>query len=91
MVVATILGAFMQADYNESTVLKLEGEMVEMLVKCDPKLNRKYLVDEAGKPVLSSNLVKALYGTVKAAKLFWDKLINKLDEEMGFKVNPYPI
>jgi hypothetical protein len=33
-------------------------------------------------------LLKALYGTVRAARLFWEKLTGKL-QEWGFTPNPY--
>jgi hypothetical protein len=33
-------------------------------------------------------LLKALYGTLRASRLFWDKLTSKL-QEWGFVPNPY--
>ena len=41
-----------------------------------------------GKPVLYVELKKALYGTLRAALLFWRKLSAKL-QEWGFVINPY--
>jgi hypothetical protein len=69
-----IPGAFMQADIDEVVHVKFEGEMAEMLVKLDPKLYRKYVKNENGKSVLYVELLKALYGTLKAALLFWKLL-----------------
>jgi hypothetical protein len=69
-----IPGAFMQADIDEVVHVKFEGEIAEMLVKLDPKLYRKYVKDENGKTVLYVELLKALYGTLKAALLFWKLL-----------------
>eukprot|EP00978_Attheya_sp_CCMP212_P042400 scaffold257852_cov32-Attheya_sp.AAC.1 len=43
---------------------------------------------EKGKKVLYVQLKKALYGTLKAALLFWRKLTAKI-EEWGFVINPY--
>jgi hypothetical protein len=83
-----IPGAFMQADMDEVVHMKLEGQMAELLVRLDPKLYRKYLHSNNGKPVLYVELKKALYGTLKAALLFWRRLSNQLGE-WGFKVNPY--
>jgi hypothetical protein len=54
----------------------------------DPKLYRKHVQIEKGKEVLYMELKKALYGTLKAALLFWKKLSAQL-KEWGFKVNPY--
>ena len=81
-------GAFMQVDMDEIVHMKLEGTMAEMLVKIDPRLYRKYIQVERGKPVLYVELVKALYGTLRASLLFWRKLSAKL-VEWGFEINPY--
>jgi hypothetical protein len=83
-----IPGAFMQADMDEVVHMKLEGQMAELLVRLDPKLYRKYVHSCNGKPILYVELKKALYGTLKAALLFWKRLSNQL-AEWGFKVNPY--
>jgi hypothetical protein len=83
-----IPGAFMQADIDEVVHIKFEGEIAEMLVKMDPKLYRKYIKDEHGKPVLYVELLKALYGTMRAALLFWKLLSSKL-VSWGFVINPY--
>ena len=83
-----IPGAFMQADMDEMVHMRLEGAMAEMLVKLDPKMYRKYIQLEGGKKVLYVELRKALYGTMRAALLFWKLLTSKL-EAWGFKINPY--
>jgi hypothetical protein len=41
-----------------------------------------------GKTVLYVELKKAMYGTLRAALLFWRKLTEKF-KEWGFKINPY--
>ena len=41
-----------------------------------------------GKPVLYVELVKALYGTIRAALIFWRKFTKQITE-WGFTVNPY--
>jgi hypothetical protein len=68
--------------------MKFEGKMAELLVKLDPKLYRKFVQIEKGKSVLYVELKKDLYGTLKAALLFWKKLSTQL-EEWGFVLNPY--
>ena len=51
--------AFMQADMEgEEVNMKLEGKMVDLLAKLDPKLYRKYIIDEGGKQVLYVKLKK---------------------------------
>ena len=86
--VVDIPGAFMQADMDETIHIGLEGIMAEILVKLDPKLYRKYVQVGNGKTVLYVELLKALYGTLRAALLFWRLLSAKL-VEWGFTINPY--
>ena len=53
--------AFMQADMEREEVnMKLEGKIVDLLVKLDPKLYCKFIIDEGGKQVLYVKL-KNLY------------------------------
>ncbi len=58
------------------------------MAQTDPKLYRKYLVNKKGKKVLYLHLQKALYGIIKSALLFYQKLVLEL-KSMGFVVNPY--
>ena len=83
-----IPGAFMQADMDDKVHMRLEGKMAELLVRCEPKLYRKYIRVEGGKTVLYVELRKALYGTLKAALLFWELMSGTL-EKWGFECNPY--
>jgi hypothetical protein len=85
---ADIPGAFMQTDMVDTVHMVLEGTMVELLVKIDPKLYRKYLLIKKGKPVMYVQLKKALYGTLQAGLLFWKDLTKNL-KEWGFEINPY--
>ena len=43
IVIADILGAFMQADMNVNVHLKMEGRLAELLMKAEAKLNWKFL------------------------------------------------
>ena len=83
-----IPGAFMQGDQDETVHMRLEGTLAELLTKCDPKLYCQYVVEENNKPVLYVELIKALYGTLCAALIFWRKQSAKLIE-WGFTINPY--
>ena len=83
-----IPGAFMQGDQDETVHMRLERTLAELLTKYDPKLYRQYVVTENNKPVLYVELIKALYGTLRAALIFWRKLTSKLIE-WGFTINPY--
>ena len=84
-----IPGAFMQADADDVAHVRLEGTMAELFTRLDPKLYRKYVRIENGKTVLYVELLKALYGTLKAALLFRKKLSKELVVRWGFVINPY--
>ena len=84
---ADIPGAFMQADMDEVVHMRLAGKMVELLLRIAPEFEQ-YVVIEGGQRVLYVLLLKALYGTMRAALLFWRKLTSKL-QEWGFEMNPY--
>ena len=86
--IVDIPGAFMQADMDETVHMKMEGKMAELLVRIDPAQYRKYVAHENGKMVLYVELKKALYGTLKAALLFW-RLLSKKLTDWGFEANPY--
>ena len=53
--------------------VKLEGMMVDVMLKIDQSKYKKYVVHEYGKTVLYILLTKALYGTIQAALLFLKK------------------
>jgi hypothetical protein len=86
--IVDIPNAFMQVDMDETVRMKLEGKMAELLVKIDPKLYRPYVMNENGKSVLYVELKKALFGTLKAALLFWKRLSSQL-VKWNFEINPY--
>ena len=66
---------------------KLEGDIALLLVRLDPSYQH-FLTYEGSKPVIYTELSKALYGTLQAALLFWKNLTEHLTAE-GFIVNPY--
>jgi Reverse transcriptase (RNA-dependent DNA polymerase) len=80
-------GAFMQADMDDVVHMRLTDVMVQLLVEIDSSY-AKFTCVEKGKQILYVQLAKALYGTLKAAMLFWRKLTNFL-EGIGFVTNPY--
>ncbi|VEU34053.1 unnamed protein product [Pseudo-nitzschia multistriata] len=85
-----IPGAFLQTPMpeGEDVYIRLDGTMAELLCRVDPKMYRKYLVNRNGKKTLFTKAEKAIYGTLRAALLFWEKLYGQL-EEWGFELNPY--
>ena len=85
-----IPNAFMQTDVGkeDTVIMKLRGRPAELLVKTAPELYRKYIEIENGKVVLYVEAWKAIYGTLKAALLFYRKFVKGL-KSIGFKINPY--
>ena len=89
MSVVDIPGAFLNAENDEYILMCLRGKLAEMMVRVDPKLYRKYITTSAkGVPTLYVKLNKVLYGLLRSALLFYNKLRGEL-EGMGFEVNPY--
>ena len=76
-----IPGTFLQTDTSDDTSIKLEGAIVNIMLKINPAW-KKYVVYEGTKkaPTIYSKAIKALYGTVDAAKLFYDNLSYVLEE-----------
>ena len=68
--------------------MKIRGALVDMFLKLDSELYVPFITYENGEKVLYVCLLKALYGTLQAALLFYKKLKKDL-ESIGFKVNPY--
>ena len=85
--VIDIPGAFMQADIDDEVIIRFKGKMTELLIEVDKVLYRPYAMMEHGKTVIYVDLLKALYGTLKAARLFWEKFTTTLTT-LGFQINP---
>ena len=86
--VVDVPGAFMQADMDEEVYVRFTGKMVELLLEIDRDMYQECVTMERGEKVMYVKLLKALYGTLRAARLFWEKLSAKL-VEWGFQMNPY--
>ena len=87
--VLDIPGAFMQADIDELVHVRFTGEMVSMLLNIDNDMYNEYVVIEKGEKAMYMELLKALYGTLRAARLFWQKLSKQLIDVWGFTPNKY--
>jgi len=74
---------------DQDVHMLLEGTIVELIIKLEPKLYRKYIWrNKSDKRMLYVKLRKALYGTLQVALLFW-KLLSTTLTEWGFKINDY--
>ena len=82
-------GAFIQADIDELVHVRFTGEMVTMLLHIGNDMYKDYVVMEKGEKAMYMELLQALYGTLCAACLFWQKLSIQLIEVWGFTPNKY--
>ena len=87
--VLDVPGALMQVDMDELVHVRFQGETVDKLLEIDHDLYASYVSVENGEKVMYMELLKALYGTLRAARLFWEKLQTKLVNEWGFMPNRY--
>ena len=82
-------GAFLHADNDDLVIMKMTGKLAELMAKTDPHLYRPFVInDSKGQPILYVRLQKALYGLLKSALLFYQKLVADLTS-LGFTINPY--
>ena len=82
-----VVGAYLLADMRDFTIVKITNTTAEMMCKVDPTYEN-YLTIENGKKTLYLGLVKALYGCMQSA-LLWYQTFKGCLEDIGFKINPY--
>ena len=83
-----IAGAYLKAKMDDFVVIRITGHAVESLLKVNKKKYQQYVTYESGKKVLYLKLLKAMYGCLKAA-ILWYKLFAGTLKDNGFKTNPY--
>eukprot|EP00957_Ditylum_brightwellii_P106390 8116251-Ditylum_brightwellii.AAC.1 len=77
--------AYLSADIDEKVIMAMEGKLAELMVQTDPDLYQKYLgVGGKNTSILYVKLRKTLYGCLKSALLFYNKLEGNL-KELVFK------
>jgi Reverse transcriptase (RNA-dependent DNA polymerase) len=87
--ITDIPNAFITADMEgDSVFMKLRGKVAELLVRTAPELYRKYISYEDGKITLYVEALKAIYGTLQAALLYYKKWVKDI-KSVGFVINPY--
>jgi hypothetical protein len=85
VVTIDIKGAFLKAKVPDDLelIVEMEGELAELFVE----LNPEFKLNKDG--VLYLKCLKALYGHIEAAILFYDELDTSLTTRMNFKQNKY--
>ena len=70
---------------EDFVIVKLVGDEVDIISKLNP-VYKEYIISKNGKRVLYLQLIKALYGCIKSA-LLWYECFTKCVFDMGFKLN----
>jgi len=84
-----IPGAYLHAGIpdDQKILLRFKGEFVDIMCKVNPE-HKENIVYEKGKKVLYVRVVRALYGCIQSA-LLWYNLYSSTLRKMGFELNPY--
>ena len=82
-------GAYLQTDLPEKkfALLKLEGQFVDIMCKVNPEYLEE-VIFENGVKVLYLKIIKAIYGMIESALLWYELFVTVLND-MGFEINPY--
>ena len=88
VVVVYIPGEYLSANVNDEVHIVFRGTPEKLIVASDPELYRPLISYETGQAVIYVRLNNALYGCLKTALLFYEKLVGYL-EAYGFRINPY--
>ena len=68
-------------------IMKIRGVLVEIICNMDPSY-AEFVVVERGEKVLYTHILRAIYGLLVSAILFYKKFRASIEQE-GFEVNPY--
>jgi len=85
---ADIAGAYLKADQPDHVMIKMRGPAVQAILRVDNKKYAPYVSKERGEEVLYMKLLKAMYGTLTAA-LLWYQMFARTLVSIGFKINRY--
>lgn len=86
--VVDIPGAFLHSKTDEDTHVIVDGVMVDMLLRSNPEYQQYVHVTKKGTKIVYLKLLKQMYGTVRAARLFYNGLTAHL-KSYGFEANAY--
>ena len=88
-----IPNAFIQAripkrEKGDRIIMKIRGQLVDWLVEISPETYRDHVVIEHGVKVLYLEIVRAIYGMLEAALMWYQKFRTDL-EGIGFHFHDY--
>ena len=85
-----IPGAYLHAKMkhtNRRILMKMQGQFVDYMCEADPRY-KDYICYENGTKTIYLKLLRALYGCIESALLWYELFTSKLSK-MGFTINPY--
>ena len=90
---ADVPNAFIQTPIDvesrdERIIMKIKGELVDLLCEIDVNTYGKHVVYEKGVKTLYVSVLLAIYGMLESSMLFYQKFRGDL-ESIGFKFNSY--
>ena len=77
MAVVDIGGVFLLSNIQEFVLIKLDGDVVDVMVEEIPSY-KDYVGIENGKKIIYTTLRKAMYGTMQAAILWYETYVTCL-------------
>ena len=72
---------------EDNVILKIKGQFTDIMCNANPEF-KKYVLVEKGTKVLYLKVLRAIYGCIKSA-LLWYNLFTEILSKEGYKVNPY--
>jgi len=91
---ADVPNAYIQAlmpprkEGEDRVTMKISGALVDMVLEIDPIGYADYVVEERGQRVIYVEVLRALYGMLESALIWYQRFRNDL-EKIGFVFNPY--
>ena len=84
-----IPGAYLHAEMPEEhrVILKIKGKFVDIMCRVNPEFQKHVLI-ERGRKVLYLQVLRALYGCIRSA-LLWYNLFSQTLEKEGYVINTY--
>ena len=75
---ADIPGAFLQATMDDNIYIKFDGKMVDVLIGLDSSKYVPCVCTYKGRRFINAKAIKAIYGTLRAALLFYQLFSGEL-------------
>ena len=82
-------GAYLQAEMpkKKKLLVKFRDEFVDIMCEINPEF-KKHVIEERGKKVLYVKVLRAIYGCIQSALLWYESYVKTL-KGMSFVLNPY--